>query len=198
MPNTITQTVEESIKTFMSAFTYMPAKCDDIQKIYYTSVNSAISGLGDSDPVTLSTKLTKSNVINGITLTEQLENFLGNASVVTGDYYATLVQLTNGIADSTATINAACEYLGEQLRSLANDVLTAQQRAKVINDLYTDNQISTVVAAIDSDRVVYGSNSTASKFSSASLMISQLLNMIGNSDTTSGDYMSTVSNWTSC
>lgn len=193
--NLVSERLEALINSFMEDFRYMSADCDDIQKIYYTAVSSAISGYGDTDPVTQSTSLTKQDVVNGITMTEQVENFLGNSAVVTGDYYATLVNLTNGNADATSVVNNACENIGNDLKSLGDTLLTSYQRAKVIQETYVDNEIDTVVDNVSSDRIMYGGNKTVSLFSEAKTMVDQFLNFINNTDTTSGDYMSTVSNW---
>lgn len=194
--NLITGKTETLIQEIMDSLLYMEADLDETQKVYYGGgASSAISALTDSDPVTVSTKLTKAQMVSGITFVENFQNFLGNSAVAQGDYFTTLVTLMNGNDEAASIIHTAVETVGSDLKDLASTSLSLFQKSKVILDLYSDNQIDSLIGVIDSSRVIFGASVTSSKFSSGITLIQQYVNFIDNAVVTQADYMSTISNW---
>lgn len=194
--NLITSTTEGLIQEVMNSLLYMKSNLDEIQKVYFGGgASAAITELNDGDAVTVSTKLTKIQIINGITFVENFQKFLGNEAVTQGDYFSTLVSLLNGNDAAVSSLHTALETVGSNLKDLASTALNLYQKCKVISDLYTDNEIDSVIAAIDSSRVVFGASVTASKFTLGITLITQYMNFINNVAVVQGDYMSTVSNW---
>lgn len=194
--NLITGTTENLIQEVMNSLLYMQANLDEVQKVYFGGgASGAISALADGDPVTVSTKLTKAQLVSGITFVENFQNFLGNSAVTQADYFTTLVTLLNGNDEAAGVIHTAVETVGNDLKDLASTSLGLFQKCKVILDLYFDNQINSLISAIDTSRIVFGASVTAAKFSTGITLIEQFKNFINNAVVAQADYMSTVSNW---
>lgn len=195
MANLIASIVQDLIKTVMDSLLYMSAQIADIEKLYFTKVSGDIAGLTGGDPVTVTTKLTKDDLIAGITLIQQVDKYFGNENMITSDYYGTLIRLINGDNSATGEISPSTEVIGEDLKSLAETLIDINQKCSVIFNMYNDNELNDIIANIESARVVYGATITVSLYSDGITLIEQFSNFVGNVSVITGDYASTINQW---
>lgn len=193
----ITVLLQNNIKTIMTSLASMQRECKSIYDSYWkTMANTTVSGLStDATPATVASKLTKKNYIDAITLSESLNNFFQNAAVTTGDYLQTSVNAKYGNAVLGSAIDVPTESIGDRLKQLCLDCIEIYRQSQNVLDLYFDNEVGDIVAVLDAQRIVYGSEMTVSDLSSAITLLQQFNNFMGNSIVTAGDYSSTISKW---
>lgn len=181
----------------MTSLASMQRECKSIYDSYWkTMANTTVSGLStDATPATVASKLTKKNYIDAITLSESLNNFFQNAAVTTGDYLQTSVNAKYGNAVLGSAIDVPTESIGDRLKQLCLDCIEIYRQSQNVLDLYFDNEVGDIVAVLDAQRIVYGSEMTVSDLSSAITLLQQFNNFMGNSIVTAGDYSSTISKW---
>lgn len=193
----ITVLLQNNIKTIMTSLASMQRECKSIYDSYWkTMANTTVSGLStDATPATVTSKFTKKNYIDAITLSESLNNFFQNAAVTTGDYLQTAVTAKYGNAVLGSAIDVPTESIGDRLKQLCLDCIEIYRQSQNVLDLYFDNEVGDIVAVLDAQRIVYGSEMTVSDLSSAMTLLQQFNNFMSNSIVTAGDYNSTISKW---
>lgn len=192
----LTLQLEQEIKAFMTQAKTVWLEAEDIYKVYFSAGPSTeIAGLANGDPVTVSTKLTKLELVNGITLCEELKDFFTNAAVTQADYVATIQNILFGNNQASSVISVAVEALGTRLYSLCGTALALFKKAKALLDLYTDAEISAAVGAISSSTVVFGATATKSVYTSGVIVVEQFKKMLNNEAVTTGDYSAILALW---
>jgi hypothetical protein len=187
--------LQNNIITIRNSMMTLQRECADIYDAYWkTDANTTVSGLATgATPATVSSKFTKDNYTSGITLCENLEKFFANQAVSTADYLQTVDQCKYGDAVLGSQHTEATEQIGSRIKQLCLDVLEIYKQSLDITDLYFDSEMSDTVAVLDSHRIVYGCEMTASELSNTITMLQQYQNMIQNSSVTQGDYSATLS-----
>ena len=192
----MTLELEAELKAFTQTMKSIWIESEDLYKLYWSGgPSSEISGLGNDDPVTVGSKLSKAELVAGLTVAEQLKNFFGNASVSQSDYWANLENILHGNSSAVAPISAAVESMGSRLLNLSGTLLTSFNKAKALLDIYNDSQISLAVGAISDSTIVFGANSTKALFVSGITLVEQFKKMINNEAVATADYASTLAKW---
>ena len=196
MAQNLARLLQDEIKDFMATMLFFQSESLDLYNLYWKGdVSSTISALAGTDPVTLSTELTKNELINGVTFCEELDDFYTNSGVTTGDYNSTCQNIIYGDVTTPTKRSNATEDMGERLKNLCTNAISKDSQAMLIVDLYNDNEFSDIVSVLDNQRIITGSDMTKDDLNLAITLITQYRNMIGNSAVTTGDYASTVSKW---
>lgn len=192
----LTLELENEIKSFTNQMKNIWLEAEDIYKIYWSAgPSSELSGLANGDAATVSTKLTKLEITNGLTFCEELIDFFTNDAVAQADYMATIQNIYYGNNAAVSPISVAVEALGSRLYNLAGTCWTQHNKAKSLLDFYNDTEISAAIGAISTTTVVFGANANKSLFTSGMTLIEQFKKMINNEAVTTGDYAATVAKW---
>jgi hypothetical protein len=195
--NNVTSYLEDSIENVASQLLEINDTVSDIYKVYFSTSASTLVGAlaSDSTPATVSSKLTKGKFINGITMCENIINFINNQAVATSDYLATSENLINGSDQASQSLSQDVESIGTRLQNLGGTLITLNQTVSSLLNLYNAAQLSAVLTAISGDPVVIGCSTTKTKFLSGVTLLQQFNNLMNNSAVTTGDYLSTISQW---
>jgi hypothetical protein len=192
----LTLQLENEIKAFTVQMKNIWLEAEDLYKMYWAAgPSSELSALGGGDAATVSTKLTKNEVIRGVTLCEELKDFFGNDSVATSDYMSSIQNIYYGNNAAVSPVSVAVEALGSRLYSLCGTCWTQFNKAKALLDLYNDTEIAAAVGAISTTTVVFGANVNKSLLLSGMVLIEQFKKMINNEAVTTGDYAATIAKW---
>lgn len=193
----LTLELEGELKAFATSLKNVWLEAADIYKQYWsTDANTQVSALAtDGTAATVSTKLTKGNVIAGLALVEELEDFFTNSAVAQADYLATLQIILYGNASLGSPLSVATESVGNRLHSLAGTLLSLYKKAIALLDFYSDTEISAAVGAISTHTVVFGATTTKSLFTSGVTLVEQFKKMMANEVVTTGDYAATLAKW---
>lgn len=84
------------MKTFSQNLIQLEKDGTNINKIYSASGLSGILGSIAASTIVYGCSTTQSKLIGGVVLVQQALNYLGNASVTTGDYYSTVANWVQG------------------------------------------------------------------------------------------------------
>ena len=192
----LAELLQDEIKDFMNTMQFFQTESLDLYNLYWKGdVNTTISALAGGDPVTESTELTKTELTNGVTFCEELDDFFTNSSVSTLDYNATCQNIIYGDVTTPTKRSNATEDMGVRLKALCQNAISKDSQGMLILDLYNDNEFGDIVSVLDNQRLIPGSSMTKDDLNLAITLIQQYRNMIGASAVTTGDYASTVSKW---
>jgi len=192
-----TKLLETNLILMMKEFNALQFEAKDISDMYWKeSVSSDLSPLLGSDAATIETKNTKDELVNMLTFAEQVDKFFQNSALTTADYLQTIMRSLYGNDERTPTkLSEPVEEFGRKTKEFATNCHSLYLRAKENEQIYFDNEIGDIVAVLDSQRIVPGSQVTAADVSNAITLLQQWKNLIGNSATTAADYSVTVSRW---
>lgn len=195
--NTIPTIIETAIAQMAASLKLISNEASDIEKAYFaTGANALIGALAtDGTAATVSTKLTKGEVVNAISLCQQVKNFFGNSDVTQDDYLVTIQNLLNGTNAANSALSQDVESIGERLKQLGADLLIHFKTAKNILKMYSASELSAAVGAISNQTIVFGGSVTKSKLVSGITLVEQLKKMINNEAVTTGDYEATIVLW---
>lgn len=195
MANLIASKIQTKIYEMTVSMGYLVNECIDIEKLYFSGPSSQLSALGANDPVTVATKLTKTEIGNGITLCQQLNNFFQNAAVTQADYLATIEPILYGNDPAPSPISVEVEAVGNRLYLLCQNVLELFKQVKEIYSLYWANEIGSIVGSLSPSTVFYGIDATASELISGITLAEQWKKMINNEAVTTSDYKAIIAKW---
>ncbi len=193
----ITVLLQNNIKTIMDSFATMQRECKGIYDAYWKTIaHTTVSALStDNTPATSASRLTKATYILGVTLSEQLNNFFQNSAVTTGDYLGTCTIIRYGNAAAISAIDVPTESIGDRIKQICLNCSEIYIHSQNIIETYFDNEIGDMVAVIDAQRIVYGSEMTASDLSIAITMLQAFNNFMATAAVATADYSSTISKW---
>lgn len=195
--NDISLSIENNMRSAALSMSTVKTEADDIVKTYFaTGASSQIAGLAtDGTAATVGSKLTKAKFINGITMAQQLQNFFANASVVTDDYMATSANLINGSDAAGAALSQDVEVLGARLVTMGNTMIQLKKSCESMLSAYNSSELAAAIVSISLPTVVYGCSTSKQKFVDGMNLCQQVVNFMGNSAVTTGDWNSTVNKW---
>jgi hypothetical protein len=174
----------------------MKEETKDIGKTYWsTDANTKITAAGDTDAVTLSTHLIKTEYVSGVTLCEALTNFFGNAAVSTSDYLQSCQKIRYGSAAAPTKLSEATEDLGNRMYQVACNCIEIFKECRVILEIYSNNEIGDMIANLDVQRMIPGSEMTKDQLSSAITLVEQFKKMLNNEAVSTGDYAASLAKW---
>ncbi len=197
--NSITQQIESQLIEQCTTMLAMSQEVSDLYQYYFASpASSLINALPTStSPATTQNNgaLSQSNFTGGITLAQALMNFFGNTSVSTSSYRQYADALLNGSYPISTPLSMDVENIGGRLRNLGANLIQLGKDAASTVKAYNASSLSSVIGSIPSATVIYGCSTTQSKFVSGIVLLEQLQNFLTGSAVTTGDYLSTVTNF---
>lgn len=194
--NNTTQALETALKSFCASLDSLDREVADIFKLYFaTGSNSLVDSASGGDAVTVSTALTKIELVNGINLVSQLQNFFGNVAVAQGDYLATCQNLLHGGSARESALSADVEIIGTRLRTMAMNCVELFKQGKFMLALYNTAGLSSVLGQIAAGNVVFGCSTTQGKFISGIVLVQQFAGLLDGQVVSQGDYRSSVTKW---
>lgn len=193
----ITCKLETEIESFMTSMESLQRESSDIYAVYWkTDANTTLGGFSDSDPVTITTKLTKAELVAGVTFCEELEDFFTGEAVSQSDYLQTLLNIRYGNNEKTSPVaSVAVEAIGDRLYQVSLDCIQLFKNAKDILDVYTNNEIGDMVTNFDNHRIIWGSNMNKLELNEAITLVEQYKKMINNEVVSTASYGDTVAKW---
>ena len=193
----ITGLLQTKIKLVVDALTTMHSEVVDIGKAYWaTDANVLVVALtNDTDAATLTTKLTKAEYVAGVTLCSEMADFFDNAAVSTADYIVSCNKLRYGSHATGAKLSEATEQLGTRMNLVALNCVELFKIVKDILSIYVANEVGDMIANIDAQRHVPGSQMTRDELNSGIALVEQFKKMMNNEAVTPGDYATTLSQW---
>ena len=193
----LTLKLEQDIKSFVSSSVFMQNEAVDLEKLYWSEVSpdSTFSSATSGDAITNSTKLTKQEVINALTIAAQVKNFYQNSTLTQSDYYQNIQGIVYGNDQKTPQISDAIEAFGDRSVEFCNNILTMIKQAADILDLYFDTEISSAVGSISTSTVVFGSNVTKQELTDGINLCDNFRKMITNQVATQSDWGAIVAKW---
>ena len=195
--NNSLQVLEDQVKSVAESLAFISIESSFLYKYYFDSgASTLISALAtDGTAATVASKLTKIEVINGITMIGELIDFFGNAAVTTSDYQSSADNLINGSNPASSALSNDVENIGTRLMVLGNNLQSTRALAKSANTLYNSSELSAVIGSLSSSLVLYGCSTTQSKMISGIVLLQQFIKFLNNEAVSTGDYQSTVSKW---
>lgn len=196
--STSSQILEDKIKTIFGTMQALEMEAADLYALYWGQIDSdaAFTALNNADAATKLTKLTKAELVNGVTLVEQIDRFFTNQSLTQGNYLGTLHAVIYGNDEITTSISTAIEAFGERLVDFCQNLLSVFSDAKAALNVYVDAEIADTLGALAGDNVPFYVFSK-SDLTLAINLLSGFKKLINNEDLTGvqGDYSSTVAVW---
>jgi len=191
----VTAQLQVDIKTVMLSFDAMRNESLDLYNLYFKGgVTADISAALGTDPVTQATKLTKDQLIAGLTFVENLDKFFSNVAVTTSDYLTTCE--TNIYGNATPTfISTATESFGDRSVQVCRDAITQFNRSRDAENWYNSSELSAMIGSISTQTIVYGSDMSKDDLIAAIVLMQQFQNMMNNAAVTKGDYKVTLGKW---
>jgi hypothetical protein len=193
----VNKKLQIDIKSVVDSMILLKEESSDIYKAYWsTDANTQVGGLASGDDAaTESSKLTKTNYLNGITLCEDLEDFFGNEAVTTTDYLQNCEKIRYSDAGTPTKLSEATEGLGERIQQVAIDCIVLLQQCRNILQVYSANEVSDMITNLDPERPLGGCQLTASDMNSGITLVEQFKKMLSNEAVSTGDYASTLAKW---
>lgn len=194
--NNITQILQDELKFSMTALMQAYKESKDIYQVYWeTDLNTTIGSLllGTS-PATSSTRLTKQEYLDGITLISNYIDFITGVAVGTVQRSQFCHNIINGTATPT-NINPLVESVGERMKALSEVFVFHFLNFLRLEKIYFDNEIGDLVGVIDAQRIVFGSSMTQTDLAAAITMLSEFRDFMNNSAVATANYQTTLSKW---
>jgi hypothetical protein len=185
---------QSNIKSIAAGMRVISAQASYIQKAYFATPAASIVSLlsADEAPATQASALTKSSVIEGVTLSESIVNFFNNSAVTMSDNTQRAMLLTNGSAVLASPLSQDLEAIGNAMKQLGTDVLTTKNRCLSLQKLYFGTYVSAVVGALSSSDVLPGCEITKEEIISAITLTEQFINLMSNQAVVRADYAATL------
>lgn len=189
--------LDNRLKAFIKKVSPLQPESKDLSKLYWSEItgDAVFSVLLTTDAATFSTKLTKQEVINALTISEQIDKFFTNQALTQADYRQNIQGIIYGNNEyASPGISTAIEDYGVRSVALCRAALELFNDANEILDLYFDTEISTIYAAVTGVDLPWQDYSK-SDFGAAITLIENFKKLINNEVATQGDYGATVAKW---
>lgn len=195
--NMTAQNVEVKIQLIAASLASLRNEVTDIVKVYFaTGANALVGALSTSGTAaTVSSKLTKGEFTNGVTLALQLEAFFQNEALTQNDYMLMAQNLINGNDAAGGALSADVEALGARLVTMGVNVIEVFKQCKDVLKTYSVSELSAAVSAISSTTIVFGGNVTKTKMLAGITLVEQFKKVLNNEVASQSDYSTTVSDW---
>lgn len=189
--------LQDDIKDMATSLLALKKESEEIYKAYWaTDANTKVSALeNDTDAATSSTKLTKGNYTNGLSLAEDVEDFFGNEAITQTDYPANCLKIIYSDAATPAKLSEATEQIGARVVQMAQDCLTLRKTCFDILKFYSAHNLDDILGVLSNEDVIPGSSMSKADLNSGITMIEQFKKMMNNEAVTAGDYAATLAKW---
>lgn len=194
---TSTEKLEEQLKLFFASMVTIQTEAKDLEDLYWAEVSgdSTYSALANSDAATFATKLTKGEVINSLTIAEQIRKYFTNVAMTQNDYWNNFHGILYGNDERTSPgISVAIEAYGTRAVSFIGTLLTEFNRSRDILDIYFDTTIDAAIAAVTIEECPWY-EFTKDDLLDGLTAVENFKKLINNEAPTTGDYGSTVARW---
>jgi len=193
----VTNLLKNEMKALFSSLTIIKEESKDIGKVYWaTDANTIITAVTlGTDPVTVTTKLTKTEYGNGITTMEQLDKFFSNQALTTSDYLSHCQNIKYGDAVLATALSSAVEALGDRMYQVCIDSIELFKQCRNILNLYTSNEVDSMIGSLSDETHVPGCYITKADFAAGITLTEQFKKLLNNEATTQGSYETTLANW---
>jgi len=189
--NNSPQVIQEKAKAIMQGFCYILSQAMESYERYWgTSANTDIASLGDTDPVTVSSKLTKAEFVAGITLAEAITKFVSNQEVTNAQYINTARKLTLGDNPRESVLTQEVESIGDKLMIMGSNIIEIRQQGMEVLNMYNATEMAAACAVMSDTTVFFGSSLTTSHIIAGMNMVDQFLKLCDGNSPAQGDYMS--------
>jgi hypothetical protein len=191
--NKTTEAIEKSTKVLIPGLCYILNLASESYERYWgTSANTDIASLADADPVTVSSKLKKSEFVSGIALAEAIVKFFGNQDVSNATYITTARTLTLGDSAREAVLTNEVESIGDVLYSLGSNLLEVRKQAKEMLAMYVATELSAALAGMSDKTIMFGASMTKAQIVAGMNALEQLVKLLEGNSPAKGDYMSVL------
>jgi hypothetical protein len=195
MATNLAQTVQSNMLQISSLSSFVINESADIFKLYFTGPSSQLSSVPDEQAATVDTKLTKAEIVAGITLCEQISKFYNNSPVSSSDYLATIQNILYGNNPLITPISVEVEAIGSRLYILCQNMLNLYNICKDTYTLYWSSEVGATVGVLNASSVFFGIDATANELSLGVVLAEQYRQFIAADTVTTGDYKATVAKW---
>lgn len=190
----VTTKIEKKLLNVNETLNLIVNQASSVYKLYWaTSVSTDISGLSASDPATIDGGISKADLVNGLSIAEQLNNFFGNSAVASSDYLANINKILYTNIPRVTKLSNAVESLASLELALMWNLLNVYNEAKVIINLYFKNEVGDIVGVLDANRLIPGSNLTQADLAAGVTMLTNIVAFMENGAVTTSDYQATLS-----
>lgn len=172
---------------------YLEAK--SMETLYWGEVSTDIAALAGGAAVTVATSLTKNEIVNGLTMCENIRKFFDNDTLAQANYMNTVQAIKYGNNTAGAIVTQATESFGDRLLVMANDITQLDQDCDIINQYYFDTEISAAVTALSTEKIVFGCDLTKDIMTAGVALVQEFRNLLNNGSVTGADYLSTLSKY---
>lgn len=195
--NNVSQNIENNMKNISGDLASVRQSADEIVKAYFsTSTSSLVGAAQNGDPVTVASKLTKANFVNGINFSQQIQNFFTNQAVVQGDYLSTAYNLLNGSTAAAQALSQDVEVIGNNIVVLGKKMVDLRKQCQSTLAWYNSSDLASALVPVSLNTIVFGCSTTKQKFVDGMNMCQQVINLMDNADVVEGDWMSITVKWT--
>jgi len=109
-----------------------------------------------------------------------------------------VLNIIYGDTDGATSVPASAEALGDRLLALSNSCLAMLNACRDALAFYSANEISDMVAVLEPERGIFGSNMTKQLLIDGMTCVENFKKMLNNEVATQGDYNSTIHKWSAC
>lgn len=192
--NTVTANIESSLYAVAVQLQGIKNEAADITKAYFSTGASTLVGAlaSDTTAATVASKLTKGEFINGIVMSQQLENFFGNSAVSQSDYMSSAQNLVNGSDAAGSALSQDVESIGSRLASLSGTLIEVKKKCQDIIDSYNGSELSAAAGAMSASAVVFGSSMTKQRLGDGINLCQEFNDLMGNAAVAQGDWKAIV------
>lgn len=194
---TSTEKLDELLKLFMTSMVTVQTEAIDLEDLYWAEVStdSTYTALASSAAATFATKLTKQEVINSLTIAEQVRKFFTNVAMTQNDYWNNFHGILYGNDEYTSPgISTAIEAYGTRAVSFIGTLLTEFNRSRDILDIYFDTTINAAIAAVTVEECPWYEY-TKDDLIDGLTLVENFKKLFNNEAPTTGDYGSTLARW---
>lgn len=197
MPIVTTKKIQMDIATLMEGMLWLKEESKDIYDAYWdTDASTLVPALSTGTTgATVESKLTKDEFLAGITFVEDADDFFTNTAVTQTDYLQTCNKLQYGSANISTEVSNATESLGTRLKTVGINCIGYFHSARNILNFYTNNELGDLISALDTQRIVPGSDMTVDDLSLGITLVEQYKKMINNEVVTTALYEATLGKW---
>lgn len=198
MAQTSTQILETCLGKCFTEFIPMVFEAPSLSKLYWSEVSpdATYTALGSGAAATFSTQLTKQEVINGLTIAEQVDKFFQNQALTQADYRLNIQGIIYGNdAYTSPGISPAIEDFGTRLVTFCNSIITALKCSQDTLDVWFSTDIDDAVNAVTTTSLPFYSSIDKQEVLDGIVLIENFDKLITNQVATQAQYETTVSKY---
>jgi len=189
--------VKNKMKELITSLGTVHHEATSIYSVYWKSDATTLVGAvtPDTTAVTVTTKLKKSEFIDGITTCEALKNFFDSAAVSQADYLQNCDHILYGNNPAVAQLSNAVESLGTRMYNLITTCIADLYLAQDILVLWSAHQLDDINEVLNDETYFPEFETNRAVVNAGITLVEQFKKLMSNEAVTTGDYASTVAKW---